>query len=136
MYDVTSVNVAYGVNGMLKTRSTDAESLKAKLFCGFADPSRLNILEALREGPNTVSVLVEATGLSQSNVSNHLSCLHDCGLVVSVQQGRYVSYQLSEHRVNELLQRADELLAEVARGVYTCTHYEVEEDRRDGTSAN
>jgi DNA-binding transcriptional ArsR family regulator len=111
---------------MLLTRTVDATSLKAKLFRGFADSSRLSILEALRRGPTTVSALVEATGLSQSNVSNHLSCLRDCGLVVSTQQGRYVSYELSDTRVSGLLQLADELLAEVANGVYACTRYDTE----------
>ncbi len=119
---------------MLLTRTVDAASLKAKLFRGFADGSRLSILEALRSGPATVSALVEATGLSQSNVSNHLSCLRDCGLVLSTQQGRYVSYELSDGRVDALLQLADELLAEVARCVYACTRYEVEKDEDHGAS--
>ena len=121
---------------MLLTQAVDATTLKAKLFRGFADPSRLNILEALRGGPTTVSALVETTGLSQSNVSNHLSCLRDCGLVASTQQGRYVLYQLSDSRVDELLQQADELLAEVARGVYACTRYQVDEGDTDGTETD
>jgi ArsR family transcriptional regulator, cadmium/lead-responsive transcriptional repressor len=121
---------------MLLTQTLDATSLKAKLFRGFADPSRLSILEALRKGPTTVSALIEATGLSQSNVSNHLSCLRDCGLVVSTQQGRYVSYQLSDNRVNELLHLVDDLLAEVARGVYVCTRYDVEGGSEHGASAD
>lgn len=121
---------------MLLTRTVDATTLKAKLFRGFADPSRLSILEALRAGSLTVSTLVEATGLSQSNVSNHLSCLRDCGLVVSTQQGRFVSYQLSDPRVHDLLQQADGLLAEVARGVYACTRYDVGGDSKHGISAD
>lgn len=59
--------------------SENKSRLKAKLFRGFGDPSRLSILDALRNGPLTVSELIEATGLSQSNVSNHLGCLRDCG---------------------------------------------------------
>lgn len=102
-------------------------ALKAKLFRGFSDMSRLAILEALRTEPRTVSALVERTGLSQSNVSNHLACLRDCGLVVSVPQGRYTLYQLSDERVNTLLGLAEELLADVARGVYECTRYEEKE---------
>lgn len=98
-------------------------TLKAKLFRGFADPSRLALLEALREGPRTVGELVGATGLSQSNASNHLSCLRDCGLVAATQQGRYVTYQLSDLRVETLLGLADQVLADVARGVYECTRY-------------
>lgn len=102
-------------------------SLKAKLFYGFSDKSRLSVLEALRDGAKNVSHIVETTGLSQSNVSNHLGCLRDCGLVVRQQQGRYVIYQLSDPRVAQLLQLSDELLADVAKGVYECTRYELTE---------
>ena len=99
--------------------------LKSKLFYGFSDPSRLSILEALRNGPLNVTELTHATGLSQSNVSNHLGCLRDCGLVTREQQGKYALYQLSDLRVNSILELADELLADVAKGVYECTRYEV-----------
>lgn len=108
---------------MLMTANAQAVGLKAKLFRGFSDPSRLSILEALRAGPLAVTEIVEATGLSQSNASNHLGCLRDCGLVTCAQQGRYVYYQLSDERVVTLLRLADELLAEVARGVFECTRY-------------
>ena len=100
-------------------------AIKAKLFRGFGDPSRLSILETLRTGPHTVGDLVSATGLSQSNVSNHLGCLRDCGLVTSVQTGRSVTYQLSDDRVGDLLGLAEGLLADVARGVYECTRYNI-----------
>ena len=102
-------------------------NLKAKLFRGFSDPTRLAILNALRRGPQTVTEVVAQTGLSQPNTSNHLSCLHDCGLVSREQDGRYVRYSLSDDRVAELLNLADELLADVAKGVYECTRYEIEE---------
>lgn len=108
---------------MLMTAQAQGIELKAKLFRGFADPSRLAILEALRAGPLTVGDIVEATGLTQSNVSNHLGCLRDCGLVTSEQQGRFVRYELSDERVAALLGLAEELLADVAKGVYECTRY-------------
>lgn len=98
-------------------------SLKAKLFRGFADPSRLSIVEALRDGPLSVGEIVEQTELSQSNVSNHLRCLADCGLVMSERDGRHVRYELSDPRVAGLIGLAEELLADVARGVYACTRY-------------
>ena len=102
---------------MLITSTTSSIDLQAKLFRGFADPSRLGILDALRNGPLTVSEIVEATRLSQPNVSNHLGCLRDCGLVAAEQQGRYVTYHLSDDRVGELIALAESLLADVARGV-------------------
>ena len=111
------------VISMLISTSTQAIAVKAKLFRGFADPSRLTILESLRDSERTVSDVVEATGMSQSNVSNHMACLRDCGLVVAEQRGRYVYYRLSDARVDGLLALAETLLADVARGVYECTRY-------------
>lgn len=67
-------------------------------------------------------------GLTQSNVSNHLSCLRDCGLVRAEQHGKFVVYHLSDRRVDKLLRLAESLLADVARGVYECTRY-IEEER-------
>ena len=108
---------------MLVGTQSSALTFKAKLFRGFSDPSRLAILEALRNGPRSVTAVVDATGLSQPNVSSHLTCLFDCGLVTRTQRGRYVYYALSDERVGGLLRLADELLAEVAKGVYECTRY-------------
>lgn len=107
----------------MTTQVQSATALKAKFFRGFSDMSRLSIVEALRNGPLAVGAIVEKTGLSQSNVSNHLRCLSDCGLVVSTPQGRYTLYQLSDSRVAEMLQLAEELLHDVARGVYDCVRY-------------
>jgi ArsR family transcriptional regulator, cadmium/lead-responsive transcriptional repressor len=104
------------VVSMLMTATPQAIGLKAKLFRGFADPSRLAILDSQRAGSRTVTEIVETTGLTQSNVSNHLGCLRNCSLVISAQQGRYIQYQLSDSRVAGLLQMADELLADVAKG--------------------
>ena len=111
------------------TSTTSSIDLQAKLFRGFADPSRLSILEALLEQERTVSDLVQATGFTQPNVSNHLSCLRDCGLVTVRQQGRFSFYSLSDDRVAKLLLLADELLADVAKGVYECTRYNLKESR-------
>jgi ArsR family transcriptional regulator, cadmium/lead-responsive transcriptional repressor len=108
---------------MLSISDKTALSTKAKLFRGFGDTSRLSILETLLNGPKNVSEIVQATGLTQPNVSSHLSCLRDCGLVSTQQQGQYVICQLSDSRVNEILAMAGSLLADVARGVYECTRY-------------
>jgi ArsR family transcriptional regulator, cadmium/lead-responsive transcriptional repressor len=117
---------------MLISYATSGIELRAKLFRGFADPSRLSILEALRDGEHTVSELVQVTGLTQPNVSNHLACLRDCGLVGLRQQGRFAHYSLSDARVAQLLGLADELLADVARGVYECTRYADPTEKKNG----
>jgi len=103
-------------------------TLKAKLFRGLADPSRLALLEALCAGPQTVTSLCAVTGLRQSNASNHLACLWECGLVAKDQDGRFVRYRLSDDRIVTMLQVADQVLAEVARGVYACIAYATPDD--------
>lgn len=67
----------------------------AALFHGLADPTRLMILEHLRSGEHKVKELTDHLGLAQSTVSAHLSCLRDCGLVVSRPAGRASMYSLA-----------------------------------------
>ena len=97
--------------------------IKAKLFCGFSDRSRLAILETLRDGARNVGDIAEATGLTQPNVSNHLKCLSECGLVIGEPNGRFVHYRLTDPRIARLLRLADELLAECAEGILSCKNY-------------
>ena len=108
--------------------ATAAAERRAKLFRGFADPSRLAILDALRVGPLVVHEIVECTGLTQPNVSNHLRCLSECGLVTGLRDGRFVCYRIGSPRVADLLCNADALLDAVAEGVDSCPNYRLEED--------
>ncbi len=107
----------------MPTIRAQATALKAKLYRGFADPSRLSILEALRHGPLTVSSIVEHTGLSRTNASNHLRCLLDCDLVISEPQGRYTLYQLSHPKIAALFAITEEILRDIAQGISACANY-------------
>ena len=95
---------------------------RAQLFHGFSDRSRLSIVEALREGERRVSDVVAVTGLTQPNVSMHLACLWDCGLVAREKRGREVYYQLIEG-VPELLSAAEVILAVAGETVGACPRY-------------
>ncbi len=68
----------------------------ARLGRALADPTRCRILLALLDGANYPGQLAAQLGLSRSNVSNHLSCLRGCGLVVGTYQGRQVHYALAD----------------------------------------
>lgn len=100
------------------------DDLKLKLFRGFADPSRLKVLEGLVDGPRCVSDLLNSTGLSQPNLSMHLACLRDCGLVRSSRSGRFVYYELADPGVAKLLHAADRLLVCVSKQIEACPRYE------------
>ena len=95
---------------------------RAQLFHGFSDRSRLSIVEALREGERRVSDVVALTGLTQPNVSMHLACLWECGLVAREKRGREVYYRLIEG-VSELLSAADLILAVAWETVGACPRY-------------
>ncbi|MEX5601181.1 ArsR/SmtB family transcription factor [Pseudophaeobacter sp. C1-32P7] len=67
--------------------------------------------------------IVGHTGLGQPNVSNHLRCLLDCGLVSRRSEGRFVRYRLADGRVADLLRDADRLLAATGTGIDGCESY-------------
>lgn len=107
--------------------------LKAKLFRGLADRSRLTVLEALRDGPRCVSEIVAATDLSQPNASAHLACLEECGLVTRERRGKFVYYGIADKRVVKVLEEVEAILSEVAAEVFRCTRYEEDRGARAGT---
>ena len=108
----------------MKSRVIDDRAVKAKLFRGLADPSRLAVLEVLREGPRSVSDVVAATRLSQPNASAHLACLVECGLANRERRGKFVYYAIADKRVVKVLEEAAGILQEVGAHIYQCTRYE------------
>ena len=104
-------------------------SVAAKLFRGFADPTRLSILLVLLEGEHRVVDLVDRVGGSQANVSGHLACLKECGLVDGKPDGRAVRYRIAQPEVVELLRSAEELLAATGTAIELCENYDEEAAR-------
>ncbi len=102
----------------------DRTRLIAKLFRGFGDVSRLGVLACLRDGPQSVGRIVARTDLTQPNVSMHLRCLAECGLVTRERQARFVDYALADKRVVRLLDQAEELLLDVGGRIEICPRYE------------
>ena len=98
-------------------------TVAAKLFRGFADPTRLSILLALLEGEHRVTDLVDRVGGSQANVSGHLACLRECGLVEDRPEGRAVFYRIARGEVVGLLRAAENLLAATGTAVELCRNY-------------
>ena len=61
--------------------------------------------------------------MTQSNVSGHLACLKDCGLVASRQEGRYVHYRLADADVEAVLGSAEAILGRFASQIAACVNY-------------
>lgn len=88
---------------MVRTRLTPEKiDLVAERFRALAEPARLHIMNALREGELTVGELVEATGFGTANVSKHLQLLHAAGFVTRRKDGLFVYYGLAGEDVFRL----------------------------------
>lgn len=109
---------------MINGGGASSAALAAKLFRGLADPTRLGILLALQAGERRVVDLVAELGGSQANVSGHLACLKDCGLVADRAQGRANFYRLARPELASLLHAAEQLLAGVGHQVELCPSYQ------------
>ena len=107
---------------MSMTVDSKAE-VAAALFRGFSDRTRLAILLSLLEGERRVVDLVDELGGSQSNVSGHLACLKDCGLVTDRPQGRQTFYRISSREVLGILRSADKLLAVNGQAIEMCPRF-------------
>lgn len=105
-------------------------SFKNELFAQFArvgkalgNPSRLELLEFIAQGENTVEQLAVRAGLSVANASQHLRLLRDAGLLATRKDGQFVYYRLTGDDVIQLLCAlrivASNQLAEVNRIVDT-----------------
>ena len=95
--------------------------LVAKYFRGLGDPTRVKILELLRdEGELSVGELVERLGEPQPKVSNHLACLRWCGFIEARREHRTVYNRIADKRVVKMLDLAHALLADNAEHVAAC----------------
>jgi DNA-binding transcriptional ArsR family regulator len=85
--------------------------LHASVCKGLADPKRLILINALRDGERSVTELCDVTQIQQANASQHLAILKSKGLVTSRREGQRVYYRVTSPKINEAL---DLLLAVMA----------------------
>ena len=67
-----------------------------QFFAALSNEGRLEIVNALSEGPLNVSQIISSTGFKQSRVSRNLDCLACCGFVSAEKKGRERIYKLNE----------------------------------------
>ena len=85
-----------------------------------ADPTRSRILVELLSEPRYPADLAQDLGLTRTNVSNHLSCLRGCGLVVATPEGRQTRYEVADPHLTRALQSLVDVALAVDDGV-ACT---------------
>src|SRR3989338_5591007 len=81
----------------------------------FSNPTRLEILNLLRDKELSVTGLIEKTALSQANISQHLSIMKSKGIVISDRKGKNIYYRLTNPKIIKAFDILREVLAERLR---------------------
>lgn len=77
--------------------------LLARFAHALSDPTRTDVLLALIPGPGYPTEIAEQLGATRQTVSNHLTHLRSCGLVVVFREGRRNRYELADPRFEQLV---------------------------------
>jgi len=82
-----------------------AIQLKAEVLKALAQPTRLKILELLRQGERCICEIVPAINGEQSNISRHISMMQKSGLIATRKDGVKVMVRVKEPEVFEIIDR-------------------------------
>jgi DNA-binding transcriptional ArsR family regulator len=77
---------------------------KAEIFQALGHPTRVAIVEYLREGEISVSQLCERVGIEQANASQHLAVLRSKHIVETRKEGNQIFYRLRDPLVGDMLE--------------------------------
>ena len=89
--------------------------LKAVLCKTFSDPTRLMIINELREGEKLVGSLVQSLQIPQAIVSRHLAILREHGVAMARREGTRVYYRLTDPQICEACDLVHEILLKQIR---------------------
>ncbi|HLG23714.1 MAG TPA: metalloregulator ArsR/SmtB family transcription factor [Candidatus Nanoarchaeia archaeon] len=78
----------------------------------FSNPTRLEILNLLRDNEMSVTELIKKTRLSQANISQHLSIMKAKGIVESKRSGKNINYKISNPKIIKAFDIIREVLSE------------------------
>ena len=89
----------------------ELNQLHASVCKGLADPKRLLIINALRDGEMSVGEICEVLDLPQANVSQHLAIMRERGLVSARKDGQFVFYSLTTMKIVEAVDLLRQVMA-------------------------
>ncbi len=85
-------------------------NLKAEMLKVLAQPTRLKILETLRNGEKCICEIVPAVHGEQSNISRHISIMEKAYLVTTRKEGVRVFVKVKDPEIFDLLDRVRAIL--------------------------
>ena len=87
-------------------------TIHAEMCKVFSNPTRLKILNLLRDKEMSVTELTEKAGLSQSNISQHLSIMKSKEIVIAERKSKNVYYKLTNPKIIKAFDIIREVLIE------------------------
>lgn len=90
--------------GCIRMQDLPKEALEkvASYFQALSEPTRLSLLNLLRDGERNVGELAQLTGYTNANVSRHMALLTTHGLVARESRGTSVYYRMADESVYQL----------------------------------
>jgi len=86
--------------------------MHAEMCKVFSNPTRLEILNLLKDKELSVTDMIKRTELSQANISQHLSIMRAKGIVISNRKGKNIYYELSNPKIIKAFDIIREVLSE------------------------
>jgi ArsR family transcriptional regulator len=86
------------------TSTHELRRFKAEIFQALAHPTRIAIVEALRNGEMSAGQIIDQLGLEQANASQHFAVLRSKQVVVNRKEGNQVFYSLRDPVLIEVLE--------------------------------
>lgn len=83
---------------------------QAEILKAIAQPTRLKIIELLRNGERCVCEIFPAIAEEQSNTSRHLNLMQNCGILQRRKEGVKIMYRLKHPEVLEILELTSAIL--------------------------
>jgi DNA-binding transcriptional ArsR family regulator len=79
---------------------------EVEIFKALADPTRLKILECIKNGEKCICEVIPFTGKSQPNVSQHLKVLKNAGIVDERKDGTRIIIKISNKEIYTIVDKA------------------------------
>ncbi len=93
-------------------KSNDFYCMHSDMCKTLANEKRQMIIDTVRDGEMTVTQLIEATGITQANLSQHLAILRGKGVVHTRRQGTFVFYSIANPKILAAFDLISEAMAE------------------------
>ena len=79
------------------------------VFKALGDPTRLKILECIKNGEKCICEVIPYTGKSQPNVSQHLKVLKNAGIVDEHKEGTRIMINVSNKEIYKIIDKVKDI---------------------------